>query len=98
MHVLNVTQRRKVRLLAQGIAVFPTTPEKETFAVHSHRFPLCPQLHLGILKISVTGKILALGYSALKAPPALSFARPEHQWDTTVRDPRDCSRAASVNS
>lgn len=61
MHVLNVTQRRQVWLLAQGIADFPTEPEKEIFAVHSHRFLLCLQLHLRILKIGVAGEILALG-------------------------------------
>lgn len=98
MRVLNVTQRCKVWLLARGIAVFPTTPEKEIFAVRSHRLPLCPQLHLGILKISVAGEILALGCSSLKAPPALSFARSEHQWDTAARDPRERGQAATTNS
>lgn len=90
MHVLNLTPHCKVWPLAEGIAVFPTTLEKQIFAVHSRSSPFHPHLHLRILKMSVATEILALRYSAISptsSVAAVRFARSEHQWDPTAKDP-----------
>lgn len=93
MHALNLTWRCKVWPLAEGIAFFPTTLENQIFAVHGHSPPPHPHLHLGILKISVAGEILALSYWAVSSTgtaAAAWFASSEHQRDAMAKDPQEC--------